>query len=296
MSDIHHVMILTGATASGKSALAADIAARKQGMVINADSMQLYYEAPILTAQPTAKEREVIPHKLYSVLDAESGCSVAEWVTMACTEIQWCWDKGYLPIVVGGTGMYLRALMQGLSPIPDIDPDIRDNVRKLTTAALQEALRREDPAIFSQLHPTDTQRMARALEVVRSTGYSLLYWQDIPPSLPLPEAHFQLYITSLPRPLLYERINHRVEQMLAMGALEEVRALHRRGLDPALPLMRAVGVKELIAYLNNDVMLEEAADAIKTASRQYAKRQMTWMRHQFSTGIILDMTQHHIRL
>jgi tRNA dimethylallyltransferase len=277
----HDVLIITGATASGKSALALDYAQKHNGVIINADSMQLYCDAPILTAQPSATEQSDVPHCLYGFLKTQNVCGVARWVELVCVEIRAAWQRQRVPIVVGGTGMYVRALLYGLSPIPETEDSIRQMVRALSTDALHIALCTEDAVMASRLHPTDTQRMARALEVIRSTGISLSAWQDIPPSPPLPEANFKRYVTEMPRPHLYQRINARVGQMMDAGAMEEVKHLHGIGYDRTLPLMRAVGVAELLQVLDGSLELDDAITAVQTNTRHYAKRQLTWMRQQF---------------
>lgn len=278
----HKVLIITGATASGKSGLALEMAQRCGGVIINADSMQLYADAPIITAQPTAEDQVLVEHRLYGVIDGAQSCSVAQWLTFAVVEIRACWQQGVLPILVGGTGMYLKALMDGLSSMPDIADDIRVQVRDMDATALAAALSSEDPLMAKTLHQSDTQRMARALEVIRGTGKSLAVWQQEPVQSPLPEAGYQLVITDMPREQLYQRINQRYDGMIEQGALEEALALHQRALLRTLPLCRAVGVAELLAYHDGVFALGDAITKAKTNSRRYAKRQLTWMRHQFS--------------
>jgi tRNA dimethylallyltransferase len=283
------VIILTGATASGKSALALKVAKQKGGVILNADSMQLYHNAPILTAQPSAEDVAAIPHRLYGIRDAAHACSVAQWVDMAATELRACWQEGALPIVVGGTGMYIRALMQGLNRVPPIPEDIRTEVRSLSREALRMALEREDAHTAAHLRPSDTQRSARALEVIRATGKSLHAWhaEDVPIP-PLPEARFNLYCTQLERSTLYDRINMRTQTMLTAGGLQEAEALHARNLPRSLPLLRAVGVAELLTYLDGNDSWEATKDAIAQNTRRYAKRQLTWMRHQFPDAVMVE--------
>ena len=277
----NEVMILTGPTASGKSARAVQYALARGGVVINADSMQLYRNAPILTAQPSAAEIAAVPHRLYGMLDVSESGSVAHWLALACTEIRATWEKQLLPIVTGGTGMYLQALMQGLSPVPEISEAIRAEVRAIAAPELYPLLCAEDPEIAAQLRPTDQQRMGRALEVIRATGRSLLAWQKGAPQPPLPEASFTVEVLQIERAVLYERINRRTEALVAGGGLQEAAALHTRNLPRSLPLMRAVGVKELLDHLDGSCTLEEAIAQIQTNTRRYAKRQLTWIRHHY---------------
>jgi tRNA dimethylallyltransferase len=278
------VVILTGATASGKSALALEIAHRSGGMILNGDSMQLYRDAPILTAQPSAEDMASIPHRLYGIRDAASPCSVAQWLCMVTTEIRQCWEQGLLPIVVGGTGMYIRALMHGIATIPPIPDAIRDSIRALPHEAVRAALLREDPIMAAQLLPSDVQRNSRALEVLRATGKSLSVWQQSN-TLPLPEATFSLYCTEVEREALYVRINARTHTMLAAGGLQEAEALHARKLPRTLPLLRAVGVAELLNYLDGNATWEETQYTIARNTRRYAKRQLTWMRNQWPKSL-----------
>lgn len=287
---MNQTLIITGATASGKSSLALAIAQERGGVVINADSMQLYVDAPIITAQPNAQEMAQAEHRLYGVRDAADACSVAAWVAMAVDEIRDCWRIGALPILVGGTGMYLKALMEGISAIPEIPDTIREEVRALEGDALYAALAREDAIMAAKLHASDSQRSARALEVMRATGKSLAYWYACEASKPLPEAEFQLVVTQMPREQLYGRINQRFEQMIGQGALEEAQRLHTRGLSRDLPLLRAVGVAELLAHLDGTLSLEEAIESAQTHSRRYAKRQLTWVRHQFGDATQVDIS------
>jgi tRNA dimethylallyltransferase len=275
------VVILTGATASGKSALALDYAYRTGGVIINADSMQIYGDAPLLTAQPRVDEQASIPHRLYGVRDAAIPCCAMEWVQLASAEIRACWQLGALPIVVGGTGMYIHALMHGMSSIPAIPDPIRAEVRALPHAALRGALEMEDSRMAAVLMPHDSQRNARALEVMRATGRSLAAWQQDTPQPPLPEASFTLYCTQLNRIALYERINARTEAMLAAGGLQEATALHARGLPRSLPLLRAVGIAELLIFLDGDASWEDTVEAMARNTRRYAKRQLTWSRNQW---------------
>ncbi len=283
----NEVILLTGATASGKSAEAIRMAEEQKGIIINADSMQLYQGAPILTAQPTQEEQGHIEHRLYGILTPDDPCSVARWIRMACEEIHRCWSQGNLPIIVGGTGMYLKVLMEGIATIPDIDLEIRTSVRQLSADELHKALQKEDLVMAERLTFGDKQRMARALEVIRSTGISLSEWVNQPVQPPLPDVSFMLYAMEMPRAILYERINQRFDAMLASGALEEANMLHTQGYARDLPLMRAVGIAELLAFHDGDFTIDVAIEQAKMNSRRYAKRQLTWIRRQFPQATLI---------
>ncbi|MCJ7420284.1 tRNA (adenosine(37)-N6)-dimethylallyltransferase MiaA [Sphingomicrobium astaxanthinifaciens] len=272
--------LIAGPTASGKSELALRLAEAKDGVVINADSAQIYADLSILAASPSPGEQARAPHRLYGVRDGALPCSAADWAALAKQEIAVARAAGKLPILVGGTGLYLRTLLDGIAPVPEIDPAIRAAVRDTDTASNYAALATEDPAAAARLNPGDSLRIARALEVVRSTGHPLSYWQarkeggiggavTLRPLLLLP-----------PRDWLAARCDRRFETMVAAGAIEEVTALLARGLDPALPVMRAIGVPELAAHLAGETSLDDAIAAAQRATRQYMKRQYTWFRRQ----------------
>lgn len=277
----HPLQILTGPTASGKSALALEWAQKLNGYIINADSMQIYRNFPILSAQPSTKDLQKASHYLYGIRDVTEPCSAAAWVQLVKETID---SQSGTPIIVGGTGFYLQALIDGLSPIPDIPEDIRTHVRSLS--APYPILQQKDPLMASRLKPGDTQRIARALEVFLATGQSLAFWQEKPleKSIDMP-----MEITTLfpPRNVLYDRINTRVEHMLQAGAIEEVKTVHQHHLDPMLPGLKTIGYPEIISYLEGHHTLEETITLIQTASRQYAKRQMTWLRHRVKADVVL---------
>lgn len=278
-------IILAGPTASGKTALALQLAAQKNGVIINADSMQVYAGIPILTAAPTEAEKAQAPHRLFGYLDPAIPCSVGIWLEAARIAAYETWQEGRIPIFVGGTGMYIRALMQGISPIPDIAESAREKFRAMSTDAAYAWLQQHDPAMATKLEAGDTQRIQRACEVLHHTGKSLLHWQAIPPQPPMPEAQFMLYSLTLDRDLLYSRCNQRLEHMLAQGALEELQTLLDRNLPPDLPAMHAVGVPELARYLRGEWPLEQALEKAQQATRNYAKRQLTWLRNQFPHAV-----------
>lgn len=280
-------IVLAGPTASGKTALSVTLAQRLGGVIINADSMQVYAGIPILTAAPAEAEKAQAPHRLFGYLDPATPCSVGQWLAGARIAAYETWQEGKTPIFVGGTGMYLRALMQGIAPIPDVAATLRAEVRRLPTPEAYAWLQAHDPAMAAKLEAGDTQRILRAVEVLRQTGKSLLHWQAIPPEPPLPGAQFELYRLDLPRELLYARCDRRLTHMLEQGALGELRALLARGLPDSLPAMRAVGVPELARHLRGEWTLPEALAKAQQATRNYAKRQLTWLRNQFPHAVPL---------
>lgn len=281
------VVVVAGPTASGKSAAALALAEMFRGTVINADSMQVYRELPVLTAQPTPDEQARAPHRLYGVLPAEERCTAGRWRAMALAAITEADAAGRLPIVVGGTGLYLKALMEGLAPIPPVPPEIRAEVaarsKALGAVAFHAELARLDPVMAARLKPGDTQRVRRAYEVVVATGRSIAAFQGA--TAPGPHVFVKLLLMPL-REALNAACDARCRQMLAAGALDEVRALLAQGLDPDLPAMKAVGVRELARHLRGEIDLSAALTLFQQATRQYAKRQYTWFRHQFEANRI----------
>ena len=277
-------MLIAGPTASGKSALALEFAERTGGVVINADSMQVYRDLRIITARPTVAEEARAPHRLYGHVDAAINFSAGAWIADAAKALGEARAQGRLPIFVGGSGLYFRALTRGLSAIPPIPAEIRDGVRtrleREGVEALHAELARRDPVSADRLKPRDRTRIARALEVVEATGRTLPDWhrEGLPPLLP-PGAFSALFLAPA-REALYARIDARFDAMLVSGAIEEVAALAARRLDPLLPAMKAHGVPVLIRHLRGEVTREAAATFARTETRQYAKRQFTWFRHQ----------------
>jgi tRNA dimethylallyltransferase len=274
-------VLIAGPTASGKSAAALALATRLGGTVINADSMQVYRELAILTARPVAADETIAPHRLYGIVSAREAYSVGRWLEDAASAIAEAKGEGRLPILVGGTGLYFRALLEGLAPVPDIPGDIRAHWRTLGVKRvddLYQELAARDPAMAARLKPTDTQRVVRALEVIDATGVSLAEWQggNVSPLL-APENVLKLVVAP-EREFIYAAIDARFDRMIALGAVEEARALAALQLDPGLPVMRAHGVRELAAHLAGACSLEEAVAKAKTETRRYAKRQMTWAR------------------
>jgi tRNA dimethylallyltransferase len=279
------VALIAGPTASGKSDLAVRLAlelqeAGKSAVVINADSAQVYSDLSVLSARPTEEEMRGVPHCLFGSWDGAQPCSAADWAEAARQEIATAHTKGATPILVGGTGLYIRTLLDGIAPIPEIDPAIREHVRSLSAEQTYAALQLEDPERAAKLAPGDTQRIARALEVVRSTGQSLAHWQAQPDGGIAGDITLAPLILLPDREKLYERCEKRFEIMLKRGAIEEVERLLARDLSRDLPVMRAIGVSEIAALIRGEFTREEAIAAGQQATRNYAKRQFTWLRHQ----------------
>ena len=287
------VVVVVGPTASGKSALALDIAQALGGTVINADSMQVYRELRILTARPSPAEEAAAPHRLYGVLPAAEACSAARWRDMALAEIAEAHRAGRVPILTGDTGLYLRALSLGLSAIPEIPEAVRAKTRRrfaaLGNIAFHAELSARDAVMGARLKPGDRQRLMRAAEVLAATGRSLADWQRAP-GVGAEARGLVCYTIALlpPRATLRDRIDARFASMLAAGAIEEVRALAALGLPTGLPVLKAHGVPELMRYLAGGVSLEDARRGATSATRQYAKRQFTWLRHQIRKDYVLD--------
>ncbi|MSP41984.1 MAG: tRNA (adenosine(37)-N6)-dimethylallyltransferase MiaA [Alphaproteobacteria bacterium] len=284
-------LLIAGPTASGKSALALRLAealaSRGGAAIVNADSMQIYRELPILTARPGVADLARAPHHLYGFRAADEPCSAGEWAAMAAARMQEICNEGRLPILVGGTGLYFRALTEGIAPIPEIDPAIRALARQEMAETGPESfharLSKVDPEMARRLRPSDPQRLLRAWEVLKSTGISLAGWQEkpVPPLFSGQMLHFAL----MPRrEELYARCDDRLEDMLRAGVMREIAAFEElaqaRKLDPSLPLFRAVGLAPLRGLLYGRLQPDEALQQAKTATRQYAKRQLTWIRNQ----------------
>lgn len=275
-------LIVAGPTASGKSALALALAERFDGTIINTDSMQVYRELRVLTARPTPDEEACVPHRLYGVRPAAEAGSVAWWRAEALAAMADAQQEGRLPILTGGSGMYFLSLTDGLADIPDPGPAARTEARDLLAALgapeLHERLAEADPETAARLHPEDSQRIARAWEVWRGTGIGLTTWQQ-QRGQPAPW-RFSAVLLDPPRDDLRSAIALRFAAMLQHGAAEEVTALLRLNLDPALPAMRAHGVRELASWLNGDIGLQEVRRRTELVTGQYTKRQATWFRHR----------------
>ncbi|MEI9928680.1 MAG: tRNA (adenosine(37)-N6)-dimethylallyltransferase MiaA [Sphingomonas sp.] len=285
--DRPKLALIAGPTASGKSALACLLAERRGGTVINADSAQVYADLRVLTARPSPEEEARAPHRLFGHIDGADAYSAAHWAAEARAAIAEAHAHGRLPILVGGTGLYLRTLLDGIAPVPEIDAGVRAEVRALPVAVAHAELAQTDPEAAARLRPSDTTRVARALEVVRATGRPLAHWQAdrvggiggevaLAPLVLLPD-----------RAWLIARCDARFEAMLEAGAIEEVRALQSRtDIAPNAPVRRAIGVREIAGWLAGCLTREEAVARAQAATRQYAKRQFTWFRNQPPIGWI----------
>lgn len=277
--------LIAGPTASGKSDLAVRLAlslkeAGQQACVINADSAQVYADLQVLSARPTRAEMQGVAHHLFGEWDGAQACSAGDWAAAAKARIAQAHEAGIVPILVGGTGLYIRTLLEGIAPIPAIDPAVREAVRALGTADAYAALATEDPARAAQLNPADSQRIARALEVVRSTGSTLGQWQQRMQGGIGGAVMLAPLVLLADRAKLYERCDERFTAMLKTGAIAEVEALLARKLSPDLPVMRAIGVPEIAAMVQSLITREEAIARGQQATRNYAKRQFTWLRNQ----------------
>lgn len=287
-----NAIVIAGPTASGKSALALTLAEKLGGEIINADAMQVYRDLRILTARPTEAEEGMVPHHLYGVADGADAWSAGRFAREAAKVVEDIAARGKVPIVVGGTGLWLKALTVGLSPIPPVPDEVQAEAAARLLEVGMDSFREEvlanDPAMAA-LKPMDRQRHLRSWSVYRTTGKPLSEWQAEPPQ-PVTDIPFNGYVLCPPREQLYDQCNTRFEKMVEIGALEEVRGLRQRALPDHLPVMKAVGGPELTSYLAEDMSLPEAIAAAQQATRRLAKRQMTWFRGQagdwpvFETG------------
>jgi tRNA dimethylallyltransferase len=298
MQATRQALILTGPTASGKSALGLEIAARVGGVIINADAMQTYGAFPILTAQPTHAERTAVPHALYGVLPLTETLSAQRWRELALVEMQRAASAGRMPILLGGTGLYIKALTRGLAPVPDVPPALRERAdaewRTLGAAAFSARLAQHDPETAARLKPNDRQRHVRAWEVWLATGRPLSAWQQAPVEGRPPGWRFRTVVLAPPREVLRAKIATRFDAMVAAGVVEEVRpvwrAVREGTLSPGLPGLKAHGAPELFRHLDGEIDLAEAARIAVDHTRQYAKRQMTWLRHQIIADKVIEET------
>jgi tRNA dimethylallyltransferase len=281
---LKQAVLIAGPTASGKSALALALAAKIRGVIINADSMQVYRDLRVITARPTMQEEEQAPHKLYGHVDAAENYSVGRWLRDAQAAITEAKNAGRVPIIVGGTGLYFMALTRGLAAVPPIPADIRASVRgRLESdgvARLYAELSERDPATAQRLMPGDRARITRALEVMLATGRSLSEWHGQGMPAVVDPAHAARFVLDVDREELGRRIDARFDLMLATGALAEVERLAARGLNPMLPAMKAHGAPWLMRHLRGEIGLAEAAEGGKRDTRRYTKRQATWFRNQ----------------
>jgi tRNA dimethylallyltransferase len=276
------VTLIAGPTASGKSALAMRLAEERGGIVVNADSMQVYKELRVLTARPSAVDEARVAHRLYGMRPARDAYSVADWLRDVAPLIGAAREGGPPLVIVGGTGLYFKALLEGLAPVPDIPADIRERWRmagqRSTPAELHAELARRDPAMAARLRPSDPQRIVRALEVLEATGRSLGEWQEVAGAPLLREEEAEKLYLAPPRETIYARCDARFEEMIAAGALDEVRDLMALDLPPDRPAMRAHGVPHLAAHLRGELSLQATLQRTQLDTRHYVKRQLTWAR------------------
>lgn len=280
-------IVVAGPTASGKSALAIRLAQAANGVVINADSMQVYRDAPTLTARPTVEDERKVPHRLYGFLEPDESFSVFKWVRAAAAEMRAAWAAGKIPVVVGGTGLYLQTLINGMSPVPQADAAVRQSVRdeceRLGFDAFLADFQRKDPD-FSF---TDPQRVLRAAEVLAQTGKSVTYWQRLPFEKAV-DADFHDILVNPDRAELYARCDKRFDLMMQSAAENEVRALLAKNPPADSLIMKAVGVAEITAFLNGEATMDQAVARARQATRNYAKRQITWFRHRFRADTVVS--------
>ena len=298
MTSVLPYIMIAGPTASGKSQFAVELARRYAGAIINADAMQLYDDLTVLTARPQPQDMLDIPHHLFGIYDAEHRASVAEWLGHAATAIAEVRSAGQLPIIVGGTGMYLQAGLRGIAPVPNVPKDVHqqciDLYRELGGKKFRDALAGYDADIAARLTDGDGQRLIRAMGVAIATDRPLSWWQQQPHKGAL-LGNVVTIAMMPPRLALYDRINQRFDHMLMNGAIDEVSRLMARQLDPGLPLMKALGVGPIAAFITGDITKHEAAVVAKRDSRRYAKRQGTWIRNNFNAQIMVQ-TKYFERL
>lgn len=296
MTDAKPVLVISGPTASGKSALALAAADALNGVIINADSMQIYDALATLTAQPDANECTRAPHRLYSALDPAETLDAEQWRNLATVEIRRAHESGQLPIIIGGTGFYIKTLLEGLSPIPSIPEDIRRRgeaeLANIGLDQFYQNLVQRDPSIDGKIDAQNPRRVMRAWEVLEHTGQSLTHWQSIPKSGPPHGLKFTLITITPPRDWLYDRCNRRFDQMVQSGAVDEVRDLMAKIDAGDLPadaqITKAIGFREISDWINGDITQDEAVQAAQQATRNYAKRQSTWMRNQITPDYTFD--------
>jgi tRNA dimethylallyltransferase len=286
-------ILIAGPTASGKSALALAVAERVDGMIINADSMQVYRELRVLTARPSSADEARVPHALYGSVSASDPYSAGRFVKDAADAIARAQAIERRPIIVGGTGLYFKALLEGLSPIPEVHDDVRaywrDAAARRGAEALHAELVQRDPIMAARLDPSDAQRIVRALEVLQSSGRSLAYWQSLKGEPVLREAETLRLQIRVDRAELHARADARFAKMIENGAIEEARSLLGMQLDSGLPAMRAIGVRPLLRVLSGDTKLEAAIADAQAETRQYIKRQDTWLKRNMISWKSFDM-------
>jgi len=285
MTNKPDIYFIYGATASGKTAKSLEIAKKRESIIINADAMQVYKDLPILTAQPSFEEKQQVPHKLFEIFDPSERSSVGRWSKLARTEIEKVVKENKTPIIVGGTGMYFGSLLGKLAEIPSIPKEIRGQTTKLYDEVGHDEFRKilfkKDEISANKIAKNDRQRLIRAYEVICHTGKSLSDWQKEGESFSLENKYnINKILINLDREELYSRCDKRFLQMIEKGAIEEVKSLIERNLDPTLPAMKILGVPELSSYLKGEITLDKAIEKAKQSTRNFAKRQITWFKNQ----------------
>ena len=287
------VLVIAGPTASGKSALAAEAAQALNGVVLNCDSMQIYKDIPIIAAAPTEEEKKLAEHRLFEIYDCDKRGNVVDWLDLCVKEIHNLWAENKLPVVVGGTGFYAEALLNGVTPIPQTPEEVRENVLKRLNetglTGLYAELLQKDAKIAAKLNQNDKTRIIRALEVIEATGIKLSEWYEKPLIQKLPEADF-ITVKIMPElDVIAERCCLRLDKMVnELGVLAEIEQLLKRGVDENMPAMKALGVPELSLFIKGQMSLKEALDLAKLHTRQYAKRQRTWLKNKMSADVVLE--------
>lgn len=288
----NQVLIIAGPTASGKSALAVAAARALNGVILNCDSMQIYKDIPIIAATPSAEEKAAAEHRLFEMYDVTKRGNVVEWLELCVAEIKKLWAENRLPVVVGGTGMYIDALINGVTPIPEVNPEVRRNLQqRLHNEGLLKLyieLQQKDIEIAQKLSSNDKTRIVRALEIIATTGKKVSEWYQMPMLKKLPEANFTVVKIVPEIAVIEERCRSRLDKMVQEGALKEITELLKRGVDETLPAMKALGVPELSLAVKGEMLLSEALELAKLHTRQYAKRQRTWLRNKLQADIVFD--------
>ena len=292
MSEMPPCIIIAGPTGIGKSDFALTLAKKIGGEIVNADSMQVYKDLPILTAIPSPENQAKVPHHLYGIFDGGERCSVARWLNLANDSVADIRKRGNTPILVGGTGLYLKAAIEGISPTPDIPQEVRDEatamLKKMGGAAFRAELAKYDPILAERLKDNDRQRLIRGMEVALATGEALSTLQEAPRQDMLPSPLHPILLTA-PRQELYQRIDNRFQDMLKADVLKEVSLFTERNLNADLPLMKALGLKPLMAHLKGDSDKTETIAITSQSMRNFAKRQLTWFRHQYHPQFRFDI-------
>lgn len=283
------VLIIAGPTASGKSALAIAAARALNGVVLNCDSMQIYKDIPIIAATPSQKEKTLAEHRLFELYDVKKRGNVVEWLDLCAAEIKKLWAQKRLPVVVGGTGMYIDALINGVTPIPEVNPQVREKLKERLQAEglsrLYIELKEQDAEIAAKLNSNDKTRIVRALEIIATTGKKVSEWYKVPLIKKLPEADFAVVKIVPTIDEIEQRCRTRLDMMVKSGALDEIAGLLKRGVDETLPAMKALGVPELSMAVKGEMLLSEALELAKLHTRQYAKRQRTWLRNKLPADV-----------